>query len=654
MTLEQLLKVKVNLPSKHKQPLQQAPASITVFTLRDFDRLGVTNLEELLNYVSGVEYHREGLGSEVTFRGRRSLGNDILVLLDGIRLNDPVSASAFTSFQNISLFLIEKVEVIKGPGSALYGSNAYNGVISLTSRKNDNELAVSAGRFNRWRGQVAYHQGGEGWQFDINAERFADEGQHYSAFFDFFGQLDPTQDPQSGSHINLTAHYHNAYIRVGQHSRLSEDFVWASQGNGINAYDLTSRFIQLGYDYLISGNTDLKLAYEQVDSQQSTILVQMPPAVAAAAIWTNGDEVPFIGGNYREVRAKRLFIDSSWQQSDNMLWQMGLEVRREHNDEITFQGNWDPDISRESLGFIFVPKEGPYTRELWWFGQLQPLVPQSERQVNSAYLQNSWQPSEDWSLTLGAHYDDYDDVGSNLSLRSGLVYQFNPQSTLKLLFGEAFRAPTLFELNALIATGLIGNAELKPETVDTLDIVWLQDWGRMQSSLTYYKSRFDNVIDTVLVDDIVAGFASFQPQNLGTLDLSGWELELAAQLGDNWSTRLGFAQANQFVKLGSPQQNGSIALNYQQQNWNANLSAVWHSSVLSRQISDTQPNEITIDSYWLLKSHWVYHWSESLTFSATINNLLDEDYSGYSPVNGLEQGSPHRGRHWQVALRWGF
>jgi len=103
LPLAQLLKVKVTLPARSNQTLQQAPSSITVFTRRDISNMGLATLEALLNYVSGVQYHREGLESQVTFRSRRSGSSDILVLLDGVRLNDPVRR--FTALTPITALL---------------------------------------------------------------------------------------------------------------------------------------------------------------------------------------------------------------------------------------------------------------------------------------------------------------------------------------------------------------------------------------------------------------------------------------------------------------------------------------------------------------------------------------------------------------------
>jgi len=488
--------------------------------------------------------------------------------------------------------------------------------------------------------------------FGINAERFLDHGQDYPAFFQFFDEFEDTRDPLSGSHLYFSGQYKTWSVKAGQHKRLSNDFVSASQGNGINKLDTQSRFYQLAYFHELSDQVDVHLALEEVNSQQSTVLVQLPANVAAG-FWSNGAVVPFIGGNYRDVSSGRVTLDSTWRQNDNSQWQMGVEYRREENQEITFQGNWDPDINRESNGFTFIPKSGPYTRELWWFGNYQPLVPASERKVKSLYLQNKMQWHEQWQLTLEARYDYYDDVGSNLSFRGGLVYQYSAFSAFKLLYGQAFRAPTLFELNALIATGLIGNPDLAPETVDTFDLVYLKDWGKAQMSLTYYHSRFDDVIETVAVEDILSGFASFQPQNVGSMDLSGWELDLKAQLSSAFSVRISHASANEYVKLAAADTLSSVSVNYVWENLNINLSGVFHAQVLSRQGSSAE-EAIHLGNYWLIKVHANYMLSPTLDLSLTVNNLFDEEYTSYNTANGLERGTANRGRHWQLSLTQKF
>lgn len=647
-SLSELLKVKVTSAARADQSILQAPASMTVFTRQDIESFGIHTLEQLLNYVAGAQYHREGLESQVTFRGRRSLGSDVLVLLDGIRLNDPVSASAFLAFQNLSLTNIEKVEVIKGPGSALYGSNAYNGVISLTSRQQIDELNIAVGSNDRQLASMAYGKAGKEWTINFNVERYHDDGQYYPAFFDFFGNVESTYDPKSGSHVYLSGGFYGLHAKLGRFNRLSEDFVWSSQGNGINQFDIESDVIQLAYQFDGIEPFSGTMAYERVDSTQSIVLVQLPANIAQG-FWTNGADEPFIGGNYREVISSRVVFDGMWQDSQFNQWQFGAEYRQEESEEITFQGNWDPVTNRESNGFIFLPRSGPYTRELWWFGNYQPLVPQTSREVTTAYIQHIRKLSPSWQVTLGAHYDDYNDVGDNLSIRGAVVYQQQADTTFKILYGQAFKAPTLIELNALIATGQIGNPELEPETVETIDLIWLQDWRGFQSSLTFYQSRFNNVIESVFVEDILDGFVSFQPQNLGNLDLSGWELELNGKINEQFDFRLSFAHAIEHVVLAAAQDTGSIMLNYKLDKFSFNINSVYRSDVLSREM---QAENIYLDSFWLTNVVARYQLTDELNLSFTVKNFLDEEYNVYSVINGLENGSPNRGREWQLLLNW--
>ncbi|WP_448565755.1 TonB-dependent receptor plug domain-containing protein [Thalassotalea ganghwensis] len=651
LSIEDLLEVKVSVSSRYDETLRQAPSSVTVMTRQEFDILGLTTLETLLNYVSGVQYSRAGYQSKISFRGRHANNNDILVLLDGMRLNDPVSASAFIAFQYIDLASIEKVEVIKGPGSAMYGSNAYNGVISLTSRSDGKKLSANVGSFNRIGANLSYHHQGQQGFIGVNAGIFDDQGDDYSPFFDFFGIQESTQDPRSGHYVYLTSGYNEWYVKAGLHHRRSEDFVWQSQGNGINNQDVNSEFYQLGYQGVLFDTLNFNFNLEQTKSEQSAILVVAPEGISQS-IWSDDSTVDYIGGNYREVEAKRVTLNTSWQQTEQASMLFGLEYRKEQTDTIDFQGNWQAQANRDSLGFIFLPRrEAGYTRGVWWFGSYQPLVPEVSRNIQSAYLQQHYQLNQQWKITLGAHYDDYSDVGNHISMRGAFVYQANQDMTFKALYGEAFRAPSLYELNALIATGFIGNSNLKPETVKTVDLIWQQEYQDIEWSLTYYYSDFAEIIENVLVDDIVRGFSSFQPQNFGSLILSGWELDLKAKLSAAWSFSANASTAERFKRLGSARSMAALALKYQQEAWQASISAIYHSSVVSREA--TFDNEaISLSSYWLAKMHLVYGWSQDIEVSLSIDNLFDKYYLGYNEAAGTEQGVPARGRQITAQLTW--
>ena len=421
LSIEDLLEVKVSVSSRFDETLRQAPSSVSVITNQEFEILGLTTLEELLNYISGVQYSRAGYQSKISFRGRQANNNDILVLLDGMRLNDPVSASAFIAFQYMDLDAIEKVEVIKGPGSAMYGSNAFNGVISLTSRSEGNQISAQVGSFDHLGAKMHYYYQGQHGHIGVNVGKYSDQGEDYPPFFDFFGIQKATQDPRSGHHAYLTSSYKEWYFKAGVHHRRSEDFVWQSQGDGINNQDVSSEFYQLGYQGQISDKLDFTFNLEQMKSQQSAILV-IAPEGPSSSVWSDGSTVDYIGGNYREVEAKRATFNTAWQQNDEATLLFGIEYREELTDTIDFQGNWQEEANRESLGFIFLPRTEPgYTKGIWWFGNYQPLVPKVSRDIQSAYIQQNYLLNDQWKLTVGAHFDDYSDVGNHTSLRGALV-----------------------------------------------------------------------------------------------------------------------------------------------------------------------------------------------------------------------------------------
>ena len=219
------------------------------------------------------------------------------------------------------------------------------------------------------------------------------------------------------------------------------------------------------------------------------------------------------------------------------------------------------------------------------------------------------------------------------------------------MYGEAFRAPSLYELNALIATGFIGNSELNPETVQTIDLIWQQKYQDIEWSLTYYYSDFADIIENVLVDDIVEGFSSYQPQNFGSLILSGWELDLKAKLSTAWSFNVNASTADRYKALGAARTMSAFALKYQREKWQAGLSAVYHSQVTSLDAT-FESEAIELSSYWLAKLHINYAWSKALKIGLTVDNLFDKHYVGYNEAAGTELGVPGRGRQITAQLTW--
>ena len=158
MTLDELLGVKITVASRTEEMIEEAPSSVTVYTRREILNMGVRHLEELMNFVPGFQTARtdeylQQINAPAA-RGRRAnaTGLDILLLIDGQRINESwtggwAALAAFITVENI-----KQVEFIRGPGSALYGSNAFLGVINVVIVADVNQTYLGGGSHRTYEG----------------------------------------------------------------------------------------------------------------------------------------------------------------------------------------------------------------------------------------------------------------------------------------------------------------------------------------------------------------------------------------------------------------------------------------------------------------------------------------------------------------------
>lgn len=181
LSLEDLMQIQVVSSTLTEKNLRTVPSSVTVFTHTQINAMGVDYLDELLNFVPGFQAFRQAdSGGEYyhSSRGGRSgtSSREVLILIDGKRINAEFAAG---SVHMISLKNFEKVEIIRGPGSAIYGSNAFLGVVNITTIKNKDMLALQVGSNERTQTQLfKTAQMGE-LNLDFFANAYRDRGQAY-------------------------------------------------------------------------------------------------------------------------------------------------------------------------------------------------------------------------------------------------------------------------------------------------------------------------------------------------------------------------------------------------------------------------------------------------------------------------------------------
>ena len=159
LSLEQLSEITVYTASKHAQSLSNAPSSVTVITADEIQRYGYRTLADILQAVRGFYVTYDRYESYAGVRGSGRLGDwnsEILLLINGHRINDDVLGQAFIGSEfPLDIDLIQRVEIIRGPSSSLYGAEAFFAVINVITRKenpsNREELSFTSGSFGSWR-----------------------------------------------------------------------------------------------------------------------------------------------------------------------------------------------------------------------------------------------------------------------------------------------------------------------------------------------------------------------------------------------------------------------------------------------------------------------------------------------------------------------
>ncbi len=659
LSLEELINVPVTIAARSEERAPEAASSVTVFTREQIRRLGVVSLEELLNYVPGVQSNRtqdEIAGYTPAIRGRRGghgTSPGILLMFDGRRMNSPVFGGAFHAPLN-NLDWVKQVEVIRGPGSTIYGANAFHGVINVVTDFSSDAVTLRAGGFGSVDASVTAGRDWGDWSAAVYVHHHEDDGEQYDAFYNYLGDFRDTQDPLTRSTAALKLGYRDWTLDAYYSDATQDDWLLGSTtGNGINTVSYDTRSLRLQYAGLGAENWSAKVYLDYLTQTDDASITILPAPVAQAVWWSDGSDVAAVGGNYRRWQTEQFAVDGWWQLNAAHRLSSGMEFRVEQVDRNPFQGNWDPVAMEESRGTVLLPCDCT-SRGFYFGGQLSDLLPESDRWVANAWVQDQWQWRESVALTLGMRWDEYEDFGGHASFRASAVVDIDERNLVKLIYGDAFRAPSLLETRALIASNTIGNPELEPETISTLDLVWQRKWRNLSLVSTWSHSWLEDGIERVQYPEGVSlGIIPFRPENVGSGELDSLEVELTGTLGEHWTARVNGSRLFKTLGDGQADTLASFSVTYAKQNLSWSLGGFYHGEVLSRPQGAGQGEAIALDSLWHLNMRGSLKLGDGWQASLVLNNLLDDQYRTFSSAQGgLEFGLPNRGRLALLELRW--
>jgi len=329
LSLEELMQVEVSGSTLTLNSLKKVPSAVTVFTHKQIQQMGLDSLDELMNLVPGFENYRtssSSIGNSIFVRTDGNPANK-LILIDGLRIDDIRSNSAELIMPKIPLKMIKRVEFIRGPGSAVYGSNAMLGVVNIITRSNMNELAIAYGSFSRKQAHLFSSQEVGELLIDLFAQFDLDNGDDYWLEDTFSPNIVKTDDPRQQLDFNLKLQWHKTYLQFLYHQYKTENFYELSTiSNGFNARDGSIASFALKQEVSL-GETDswFLFNYKQTAVTFSAQFTA-PDDLLAISEPASGDAM-FGTGDFTGSNETRLQWHSNWNINTQSSLQWGLEYR---------------------------------------------------------------------------------------------------------------------------------------------------------------------------------------------------------------------------------------------------------------------------------------------------------------------------------------
>ena len=523
----ELADISVSIASGTPTNISHSAAVTSVITAEQISAMGATDLHEILETVPGVHVTIQAVTNDYNYsmRGIRNDTNaEVLLLMNGTRFSVPYQGTHMAGMI-IPVENIQRVEVIRGPGSALYGADAFAGVINIVTKKaadlDGTTVGVRAGNADT---QSTWGQYGGHWQgWDIATSlQYSHNGVDSDRIINSDAQTqldqimgtnvslapDPmqTQNSRFNGHLNLQRKHWDLSFWAFNES----DAGFRAGTNG--ALDNQGRLNGTNYMGDIRFSTEELIQNLELQAHASFLHTDVLaniynfPSGAILPIDATGNVNPAgsVGAVYFPDGMR---FNSSIKNTVPSLELTGI-----------FRG-WDSHILRLITGFRY---EELNTREArnYGVGVLDVPLPKVAREpidvsgtpytfignhhrnIWSIALQDEWQISQDWHLTTGLRYDHYSDFGSTLNPRAALIWDISPEITGKILYGQAYRAPSFIEQYQDNSPLFIGSPSLKPETIETTELAFdFHPTGNLRAGLNLFYYEIKDLIGGELVSN---------------------------------------------------------------------------------------------------------------------------------------------------------
>jgi iron complex outermembrane receptor protein len=637
-------KATVSIATGSKQPITKAPSSATVITAEDIKAMGATDLDQVMETVPGVHVSRSvgNYAPVYAIRGINGTGTtnpQVLMLQNGIPMNTLYAGDKGTDWGGLPLDNIARIEVIRGPGSALYGADAFAGVINIITKTAADtpgtEFGVRGGSFNS---KNAWAQHGGKWGA-VDAAAYLNVGSTDGSkqiITQDAGRLHgatlapgPVNTGYNSIDANLDLGYDKwrldtAYklrdnLGTGAGISSALDPLGKNRGERITS-DLSWNDPNLSTNWG-AGFTGSYMHYAETLDQNYQLF---PPGTKLGAnTFPNG----MIGDPGRYEQQIRLSAFTTYSGFTGHSLRVGL-------------GHDDLNMYHTSTNKNYLLTSGaPVPSAFMDYYNIQSHMLPHQRKVDYVYAQDEWNLARDWMLTAGVRHDKYSDFGGTTNPRLALVWDATFDLTAKLLYGKAFRAPSFLEQYG-INPATNGNPNLKPETINTLEEAF--SWQARQDTLinlNFFHYQADNLIQNVANPAPTPGstYQNTGKQHGNGMELEGvWDASRTVRLTGNYSYQKSISAATNQDAGYAPHDH--IYLRGDKSFGGSWLSSVQINRVMNRlrAAGDTRPpvpDYTTVDISMHSsngKNQWDYSASVLNLFNATV---LEPSLAGATPLS---------------------
>ena len=610
--------------SRTEQEVKETPSAVEVITRADIDKMGAETLAQALKLALGIDIQENAMvGNRSAMRGMNT--NQTLILIDGrrVRTENTSETMNYYELQRVNMDDVERIEIVRGAVSSLYGSEALGGVINVirkrpanaqtsltldwTTHQSDQGIRLDSGKVGKWAFSTSFKH------MDVR-ERGTDAGSNMYGKKYFFN-IDGRMDVAANKWLDVFFDYmkEDLYMKDSLTQGTSYDHDRISTGVKYSGHD--SR-----------GDYEIQTYYTYFDKNQRT------------RNRTSGTLHSF-----DDMKYNSLIFDGrrSMQIAPNQLLTVGGEYRKEDYDSTRIKGSDTRTLEgvTDQLG-------------------------DSSMNFAALYVQDEWMASPRWLLIPSIRWDYNDVFGSEVTGKFGTTYKINKGLRFKANVGTAYRAPTASELyfdwrhtpNAMMNVHIVGNPDLTPEKALNFDIGIEGERGKTSGKLTYFHNKVEDLININTVVTILPGFpprrlATGTYQNIDNATIQGVEFEAKQDLGNGFALRglytyLDAQDDGTGARLtGRARHKASLQLSWDdpRHGWNATL---WNDWISGYRYAET------------VNRRTVYKDAAISLLSFVVTKKFNDQFSAYLGVDNLlnkeSDALAYDGRIWRGGVRMTF